>query len=104
MAIAGPGIRSIMSKAIAVEDQGKTKFTMPDLRPLCACTHTLSLSLPYCSGALFSIIAGVQVLASVTAAVVFFYFYPATLKMGWRSGSVYFLIAVLLLLAIPGVV
>ena len=55
-------------------------------------------------GALFSIIATTSVFATVVAAVVVYFFYPLTLKLGWAAGTVYFLMAVIALIPVPFVV
>ena len=53
------------------------------------------------AGALFSVIAMVQVIASNVATVVFFFFYPYTLNRGWGAGTVYFLMAAIAALPVP---
>jgi len=53
------------------------------------------------AGPLFSILAAVQVLASVLASVIFSFFYPFTLYIGWASGTVFFLLAAISAVPLP---
>lgn len=71
--IARPPIRSTISKAAALEDQG----------------------------AAFSILSSFEVLAASLAAIVFNFFYPLTLSLGLPAGNSYFLMAGLDLLQMP---
>lgn len=63
-------------------------------------THPLTLTTSH-AGALFSVIAFTQVVASNISAVVFYFFYPFTLSRGWASGSVFFLMAAIAAIPLP---
>ena len=68
------------------------------------CIFNQHLRLPYfisTPGALFSVIAMTQVIASNIATVVFYFFYPYTLNRGWGVGTVFFLMAAISVLPIP---
>ena len=58
-------------------------------------THT------HTKGAMFSIIAVAQVLASIVASVLFGTTYPKILKEGWRPGAIYWVMSLLIAIEIP---
>ena len=111
-----PPIRSIMSKAVAPKDQGElhnhnNSITMNvtcDLQcalcvNVCVCVCvTVCVCVCVCAGALFSVVAAVQVLSSVCATLLFFFLLPwFTIDLGWPAGHVFFFIAILCVLTWP---